>query len=66
MKIKDDILKWKEETHKLNSAVDSLNKHTEDYAKEIKVLKETVAGLVKITEEMTETMLALIRQQIGD
>lgn len=66
MKIKDDILRWREEMRKMTAAINQLDKKTEDYAADIKELKGMVAGLAKITEEMTETMLTLIRQQIGD
>ena len=66
MKIKDDIQKWQEEVHKLNTSVKQLEERAEEHTKEIKSLTNTIKGLVKITDEMTEMMLALIRQQIGD
>lgn len=66
MKIKEDIIKWREEIRKLAKQSEIVLKDTNAFHEDVKDLKEQVSKLVKITEEMTEAMLTLIRQQIGD
>lgn len=66
MKIKDDIIKWRNEVRKLEQQMQSMDTKADDYHADVKALKEQVQTLVKITEEMTETLLTLVRQQIGD
>lgn len=66
MKIKEDIIKWRNEIRELSQQVVSLENNSKNYLAEIGALKEQVKKLAEITEEMTETMLSLIRQQIGD
>ena len=66
MKLKEDILRWQAEIKKLaelnQKTFDSSNQLSED----VKALKTQVSELVKITNEMTDAMLTLLRQQIGD
>lgn len=66
MKIKDDIIKWREEIRQLNTKVAKFEANAKNIYEDITEVKQQVAALVKITEEMTETLLTLIRQQIGD
>lgn len=66
MKIKDDIIKWREEIRQLNTKVAKFEANAKNIYEDITEVKQQVAALIKITEEMTETLLTLIRQQIGD
>lgn len=66
MKIKEDILKWRQEIRELAEKVSKFEANSKNYFAEVQGLKESVVNLAKITEEMTEAMLTLIRQQIGD
>ena len=59
MKVKDQIIKWREEMQSLSSQING-------YSGDVKELKNRVNELAKITENMTETMLMLIRNQMGD
>jgi len=66
MKIKDDIIKWREQIRQLNEKISNFENNAQGIYNDVKELKTQVKALVKITEEMTETLLTLIRQQIGD
>lgn len=66
MKIKDDIIKWRNEVRELTQKVVNLENNAKNNLAELQSLKEQVSNLAKITEEMTNAMLALLRQQIGD
>lgn len=66
MKIKEDIIKWRNEVRELTQKVANLEANAKNNLEELKSLKEQVTNLAKITEEMTNSMLALLRQQIGD
>lgn len=66
MKIKEDIIKWRNEVRELTQKVANLEANAKNNLEELKSLKEKVTNLAKITEEMTNAMLALLRQQIGD
>lgn len=66
MKIKEDILKWRNEIRELTEKVSRFETNSKNYFAEVQELKKSVVSLAKITEEMTEAMLTLIRQQIGD
>lgn len=66
MKIKEDIIKWRNEVRELTQKVATLEANAKNNLEELKSLKEQVTNLAKITEEMTNAMLALLRQQIGD
>ncbi len=66
MKIKEDIIKWRNEVRELTQKVVSLETNAKNNLAELQSLKEQVTNLAKITEEMTNAMLALLRQQIGD
>ena len=56
MKIKEQILKWQEKVEKLKETV----------SEDLKVVKGQISALVDSTNELTEALLALISQQIGD
>lgn len=66
MKIKEDIIKWRNEVRELTQKVANLEANAKNNFEELQSLKEQVTNLAKITEEMTNAMLALLRQQIGD
>lgn len=66
MKVKEDIIKWRKEIRELTEKVSKFETNSKNYFTEVQSLKESVVNLAKITEEMTEAMLTLIRQQIGD
>lgn len=66
MKIKDDIILWKEECSKLNKQVQEFDKNSEQTRAEVKELTSQVQKLTAICEQMANAMLALIRQQLGD
>ena len=66
MKIKDDILQWREEIRKLKQQSEKMLTSSDELRGDIKTLGSQVQTLVKITENMTDAMLALIRQQMGD
>ena len=66
MKIKDDILKWQETVRNLSKQTMQVCQLTQTQNLEISELKKKVEELVKITDEMAETMLALLRLQAGE
>jgi len=66
MKIKDSIVKWREQIRNLTEKMSKFESNAESVHEEIKALKEQVETLAKITEEMTDTLLALIKLQEGD
>lgn len=66
MKIKEQIIKWRDEVRGLTEQSKKVADNSAAFFDEVKELKEKVATLARITEEMTETMLSLLRQQIGD
>lgn len=66
MKVKDEIIKWREQIRKLSDKVSEFESNGESVYKEITALKEQVQTLLTITEEMTDTLLALIKLQEGD
>ena len=59
MKVKDQIIRWREEMQALSVQINN-------YSNDVGELNERVSKLSKITEDMTETMLMLIRNQMGD
>ncbi len=66
MKIKDDIILWKEECEKLNKQIQEFDKNSEKTRADVKELSLQVQKLTGIVEQMADSMLALIRQQLGD
>lgn len=66
MKIKEDIIRWRAEIKKLAQQNDKMLNSADQLNTDVKALKNQVSVLVKLTEEMTDAMLTLIRQQIGD
>lgn len=66
MKIKEDLIKWNAEVQKLSMQVSKLATTTQNCIEEVKVIKEQMTLLTNITKEMSEALLTLLRQQIGD
>lgn len=66
MKIKDDLIKWREQINALSSKISDFETKNQSVYEEIKDIKAQVLAMAKLTENMAETMLALLRQQIGD
>ena len=66
MKLKEDILQWVAEVRQLKEKSDKVLQSADDFKAEVSVVKDIVSNLLKTTERMADTMLALIRQQMGD
>ena len=66
MKIKDDILKWQETLKVIAEQNKKMLTSAEILKDDVKVLGKQVSELIKISQEMANAMLSLIRQQIGD
>ena len=66
MKIKEDILRWQSQIKILNEQSKNMLSSSETLQAEVKELKQTISKLVDISNEMTEALLTLISQQIGD
>ena len=66
MKIKDDILKWQEALKVIAEQNKKMLTSAETLKDDVKVLGKQVSELIKISQEMANAMLSLIRQQIGD
>lgn len=66
MKIKDDIVKWKEQIEALSFKICNLEAESKEFYQEIKDIKDKVTELARITNDMTEALLSLLRQQMGD
>lgn len=66
MKIKEDIEKWMKELREIKGQVSQLKSSAELYNADVKILTKQVESLVVIAEGLSETILALVSQQIGD
>ena len=66
MKLKKDILQWVAEVRQLKEKSDKVLQSADDFKAEVSAVKDIVSNLLKTTERMADTMLALIRQQMGD
>lgn len=66
MKIKEDIVKWREDIFKLTEKVTNFENNAKSIYLDIKDIQETTKMLAKVAEEMSDILLTLIRQQIGD
>lgn len=66
MKLKEDIAKWVAEVRQMKEKTEKTLQSADDFKTEVLDLKNQVAKLLEITERMADTMLALIRQQMGD
>ena len=66
MKLKDDIKNWKEKVAELETQTAEFESKMQSTYDEVKDLKEKVETLTSATNEMTEALLALIRQQMSD
>lgn len=59
MKIKNDIENWRNE-------VNELTKNVERILAEVKALNTQTKTMLKTTEKVASSLLALLRQQMGD
>ncbi len=66
MKIKDDIILWKEECTKLKEQIEEFDKNSEKSRADVRELTIQVQKLTTIVEQIADNMIALIRQQLGD
>lgn len=66
MKLKEDIAKWVAEVRQMKEKTEKTLQSADDFKTEVLDLKDQVAKLLELTERMADTMLALIRQQMGD
>lgn len=66
MKIKDDIILWKEECTKLKEQIEEFDKNSEKSRADVRELTNQVQKLTTIVEQIADNMIALIRQQLGD
>lgn len=66
MKIKEDIEKWNKELREIKNQVSQLKSSADLYNSDVKILTKKVESLVTIAEGLSETILALVSQQIGD
>ncbi len=66
MKIKDDIILWKEECTKLKEQIEEFDKNSEKSRADVRELTIRVQKLTTIVEQIADNMIALIRQQLGD
>lgn len=66
MKLKEDIIKWKEEVRQMKEQTQIASNSAVQLNKDFETLKNQVSKLLEITEQMANTMIDLIRQQMGD
>ncbi len=66
MKIKDDIILWKEECTKLKEQIEEFDTNSEKSRADVRELTIRVQKLTTIVEQIADNMIALIRQQLGD
>ena len=66
MKLQELITKHTEQLKKVESLATKTATNTEKYHWEVKQLKESVLLLVETTKELTELVLSLTKQQIGE
>lgn len=66
MKLKKDISDWVAEVRQMKEKTEKTLQSADDFKTEVLDLKNQVSKLLEITERMADTMLSLIRQQMGD
>ena len=66
MKLKEDIIKWKDEVRQMKEQTQIASNSAVQLNKDFETLKNQVSKLLEITEQMANTMIDLIRQQMGD
>lgn len=66
MKLQELITKHTQQLEKVQSLATKTATNTEKYYWEVRQLKENVIELVNTTKELTELVLSLAKQQIGD
>ena len=66
MKLKKDISDWVAEVRQMKEKTEKTLQSADDFKTEVLDLKNQVSKLLEITERMADTMLSLLRQQMGD
>lgn len=66
MKIKEQIEQCTQKLAKVESLATKTATNTEKYYWEVKELKTAVNEMTKVFSELTETLLAIIKEQMGD
>lgn len=66
MKLKNDVAAWREEIKEVAKQAKVITTNQAVQTQEIKVLAEQIAKLVKTTETVADSIIALLSQQIGD
>ena len=66
MKIKDDIILWKEECTKLKEQIEEFDTNSEKSRADVSELTIRVQKLTTTLQQIADNIIALIRQQLGD
>ncbi|MBQ8424412.1 MAG: hypothetical protein IJX17_00120 [Clostridia bacterium] len=66
MKIKEQIEKCTQELEKVKSLATKTATNTEKYYWEVKELKTAVDKMTVVFSELTEALIAIIKEQMGD
>lgn len=66
MKIQEQIEKCKQALEKTQSLATKTATNTEKYYWEVKQLRESVDEMKKVFAELTDVLMALIKEQMGD
>lgn len=66
MKIKEQIEKCTQELEKVKSLATKTATNTEKYYWEVKELKTSVEKMTAVFSELTEALIAIIKEQMGD
>lgn len=66
MKIQEQIEKCKQTLEKTQSLATKTATNTEKYYWEVKQLRESVDEMKKVFAELTDVLMALIKEQMGD
>lgn len=66
MKIKEQIEKCTQELEKVKSLATKTATNTEKYYWEVKELKTAVEKMTAVFSELTEALIAIIKEQMGD
>lgn len=66
MKIKEQIEKCTQELEKVKSLATKTATNTEKYYWEVKELKSAVEKMTVVFSELTESLVAIIKEQMGD
>lgn len=66
MKIKEQIEQFNQKVQELEKQTLKSTVKTEEMYLETKELKKSVSGLARVCNDLTNSILAIIKQQIGD